>query len=303
MQIPEAKYLIINSLSGNGRGKKFASLISHSEVITGLKVSLPESLEEASKIYNDLNRSENHLMIAGGDGTFNSLINLVYPPYRFSISLIPTGSGNDLTKYFNIDNNPVDALKASLEATDSIEMDIWDCRITFTDGKVEKKRFLNTSGLGFDAYVGTLKEKKKFLTGMTVYIISLIQGLFSYSPVKYNLELSDGKSCKGTAMFITAGNGIFSGGGFRLTPTSKVDDGIVDICIVENMSLPKIFKNLPKAITGKHLGLKEVTYLTTNSYTISLEEPAHLHLDVETSTQLVNEFSLSLSPHKLKVII
>ena len=269
---------------------------------SGLRVFLPKTLDEASRYYNDLNRSDSHIFLAGGDGTFNSLVNLVPPPYRFSVSLIPTGSGNDLTKYFHLSNNPVDVLKAALEASESVAMDVWDLRITFVDGSVEKKKFINTSGIGFDAYVGKLKEKKKFLTGMTVYIISLIQALFSYTPVRYKLSTGDGKKLSGEAMFITTGNGLYSGGGFKLTPDAKVDDGLADVCIVENMSLPKIFKNLPKAITGSHLGLKEVTYFTTNNYTISLDEPAYLHLDGETSDDLVKEIKMSISPHKLNVI-
>jgi YegS/Rv2252/BmrU family lipid kinase len=296
------KYLVINPYAGNGKGKKFAKLISKSPLIEDIQVFSPVTLEEAKSIYTDLNRDNISLFIAGGDGTFNSLINLVQPPYRFEVSLIPTGSGNDLARYYKLGSNPYENLRTALHSTEKKSLDIWEAVLTFDDGTVESKKFINTFGIGFDAYVGTLKEKKFFLTGISVYLVSVLQALFSFSPVTFVLETKEGKSYNGKAMFITSGNGTYSGGGFKLTPNAVIDDGILEICVVDNMSLPKILVNLPKAITGSHINVKEVNVFNTCGYTLSLDSPAHIHLDGETSQKLVSSVKVSLSPHRLNII-
>ncbi len=297
------KHLLINPFSGNGKGKKFAGLISKSPVINGLSVVTPAGLEESGLVANELNRDNIHLIIAGGDGTFNTILNQVYPPYRFTVSFVAAGSGNDLTRFLGLPLRPVEALQAALAASDKMHLDIWELKIKTSGGKTLRKRFINTAGVGFDAFVGTLKQKKKILKGISVYILSLVQALMRYKPVGYSLYTNGELRQTGNAMFITSGNGAYSGGGFNLTPKASLDDSLADICIVENMPMMKILVNLPKAISGKHLGIKEVTYIKTGDYLIKLSDPAHLHLDGEVTSDLVTEVGLSLSPHKLKILI
>ena len=297
------KHLLINPFSGNGKGKKFAGLISSSPLLNGLSVVTPSSLEESHKIVNELNRDFIHLIVAGGDGTFNTVINQVYPPYRFTLSFVPAGSGNDLTRFLGIPSNPVEALRSALNASEMQMLDIWELKITTMDGQTTRKKFVNTSGVGFDAYVGSLKQKKKLLSGITVYIVSLVQALMSYKPVGYTISINGEHFREGNAMFITTGNGAFSGGGFMLSPQAKTDDSLADICIVEDMPFNKILVNLPKAIAGKHLGVKEVTYFKADNYRLMLDEPAFIHLDGEVTEKLVTGVELTLSTHKLKVLI
>ncbi|GJQ32668.1 MAG: transcriptional regulator [Ignavibacteriaceae bacterium] len=297
------KHLLINPFAGNGKGKKFAGLISKSPLIRGLSVVTPPGLEESERIVNELNRDSIHLIIAGGDGTFNTVINQVHPPYRFSVSFVAAGSGNDLARFLGLPTRPIEALQSAIAATERILLDVWELKIETADGETYRKKFINTSGVGFDAYVGYLKQKKKFLSGLSVYVISLVQALVHYKPVGYSVSVNGEIRQSGSTMFITTGNGAYSGGGFKLTPRADSNDSLADICIVEHMPFGKILVNLPKAITGKHLGINEVTYFKSNNYTISLTEPAYIHLDGEVSDKLVTGLSLFLSPHKLKVIL
>ncbi len=278
-------------------------MISKSPIINGLNVVTPASIEESGVLANDLNRDSIHLIIAGGDGTFNTILNQVYPPYRFTVSFVAAGSGNDLTRFLGLPSRPVEALQAALAAKESLLLDIWELKIKTANGNTLRKKFINTSGVGFDAFVGTLKQRKKFLTGISVYLVSLIQALVRYKPVGYSVYTNGELKKAGNAMFITTGNGAFSGGGFKLTPEALSDDSLADICIVEDMPMNKILVNLPKAIPGKHLGIDQVTYFKSDNYTIKLSEPAHIHLDGEVSGELVSEVVLSLSPHKLKILI
>jgi YegS/Rv2252/BmrU family lipid kinase len=295
--------VVINPFAGNGRGKKLAARLKNNPDFMDLQIHTPVDLVEAAAIYNKLNKENVHLMLAGGDGTYNSIVNLVEPPYKFKISFIPSGSGNDLARYFMLGSNAITELKkANLRDTET-KMDVWNTTICFENGTIEKRKFINTLGVGFDAYVGTLKEKKKFLSGIAVYIVSLFQALFSYDSVKYQITIDGKLKSFGDAMFITTGNGMYSGGGFKLTPNALVDDGILEICIVENMSLPKIFVNLPKAITGSHATIKETTLFNTSSYTMLLEKPAYIHLDGEIYSKKVTSVSVELSPHKLRISV
>jgi YegS/Rv2252/BmrU family lipid kinase len=299
----QLKCIVINPFAGNGRGKKLAKRLDSYPEFLNLEIHTPVDLIGAAEVYNKLNREDVHLMLAGGDGTYNSIVNLVDPPYKFKISFIPSGSGNDLARYFNLDSNSITALKKAILRDTQTNMDVWDTTIKFEDGTIENRKFINTLGIGFDAYVGTIKAKKKFLSGIAVYILSLFQGLFSYDSVKYTLANNEKLQFSGEAMFITTGNGIYSGGGFKITPNALVHDGVLEICIVEDMSLPKIFVNLPKAITGTHGRIKETTLFNTTNYTMSLERPAYLHLDGETYTKKAIGVSVELSPYKLRISV
>ncbi|MBK6678558.1 MAG: hypothetical protein IPI12_11700 [Ignavibacteriales bacterium] len=301
MNSKQLNCIVINPFAGNGRGKKLAGRLKKHPDFKGLEIHSPVNLVEAAAIYNELNRKDVHLMLAGGDGTFNSVVNLVEPPYNFKISFIPSGSGNDLARYFKLGSNAKTELKkAMLRGTES-KMDVWDTTISFADGTIEKRKFINTLGVGFDAYVGTLKEKKKFLTGIAVYVVSLFQALFSYDSVTYKIQIDGDLKYSSEAMFITTGNGMYSGGGFKLTPNAVVDDGLLEMCIVDTMSLPKIFVNLPKAITGSHVRINETTLFNTNSYTMLLDKPAYIHLDGETYSKKATSVRVELSPHKLGI--
>ncbi|MBK7867428.1 MAG: hypothetical protein IPJ75_10835 [Ignavibacteriales bacterium] len=88
-----------------------------------------------------------------------------------------------------------------------------------------------------------------------------------------------------------------------MTPNALVDDGILEICIVKDMSLPKIFVNLPRAITGSHVSIQETTIFNTGSYTMLLEKPAYIHLDGETYSKKATSVSVELSPHKLRISV
>lgn len=298
-----SKCIVINPFAGNGRGEKLAVRLNNSPEFKHLQIYIPRDLVEAATVYNDLNKEDIHLMLAGGDGTYNSIVNLVKPPYNFKISFIPSGSGNDLARYFNLGTNSSDVLRKAISRATESTMDVWETIVNFEDGTTEKRKFINTLGIGFDAYVGTIKEKKKFLTGMAVYIASLFQALFSYDPVDYQININGKLKYTGNAMFITTGNGIYSGGGFKLTPNALVDDGILEICIVKDMSLPKIFVNLPKAITGSHISIEETTIFSTSSYTMLLKKPAYIHLDGETYSKRVSGVSVDLSPYKLRISV
>ncbi|GAB1442118.1 YegS/Rv2252/BmrU family lipid kinase [Ignavibacteriales bacterium] len=295
--------LIINPFAGNGRGKKLAVRLKNHPEFTGLEINTPVDLSEAAAFYHKLNRENVHLLLAGGDGTYNSIVNLVEPPYKFKISFIPSGSGNDLARYFKLASKAETELKKAILRDTETKMDVWNTTISFEDGTIEKRKFINTLGVGFDAYVGTIKEKKKFLTGIAVYVVSLCQALFSYESVKYQFKSDDNLKYSGDAMFITTGNGIYSGGGFKLTPNARVNDGILEICIVDNLSMAKIFRHLPKAITGSHVSIKETTVFNTSSYTMLLDKPAFIHLDGETYSKKATSVSVELSPHKLRISI
>ncbi|KAB2909572.1 MAG: hypothetical protein LC102_04210 [Ignavibacteriales bacterium] len=297
------RHLLINPYAGNGKGKSFAGLLSSSPVVKGLPVVVPSTLEYSQKIANELNRDRVHLLVAGGDGTFNTILNQVYPPYRFTVSFLPCGSGNDLIRFLGISRNPIDALHASLNGSSEMLLDLWEAKIGWEDGSVTRQKFINTAGIGFDAYVGTLKQQKRFLTGLAVYTVSLLQALIKYDPINFELESNGNETISGEAMFITSGNGASSGGGFKLTPKAQINDGLVDVCIVSYLSRFKVLRIFPKAITGTHIGIKEVKYLQTDRYKIKLSKPSYIHLDGETTGKKVSEVELYLSPHKLKILL
>ena len=118
-----------------------------------MEIHSPVNLVEAAAIYNELNRKDVHLMLAGGDGTFNSVVNLVEPPYNFKISFIPSGSGNDLARYFKLGSNAKTELKKAMLSGTESKMDVWATTIAFADATIEKRKLIRHYSLTIQSHI------------------------------------------------------------------------------------------------------------------------------------------------------
>lgn len=250
---------IVNPYSGKGRGRKVIPIIQNYCNIHNFnpKIFVTEYQKHATELAEEHSKS-GIIVSVGGDGTLNEVINGVEFNAPVKIAVLPVGSGNDFSKNLRLvkPNNNKDieenlSMIFHKEKNETIEVDLMSVDIYEDNpGNPIKHHFINSMGIGFDAYVGFLTNKNKYLKGILAYLLSVIKALIKYKEVDVNIKLNN-EFLNGEKLLISLGNGISSGGGFYLTPKAKISDGLINLTAVDKISTLRILSALPLALFNK----------------------------------------------------
>ena len=278
------KKFIVNPSAGKGRGKRYIVPLQkalHSLAIPNSNIFITQYPGHATEIVNSKNFAESSIFCIGGDGTLNEIINGVKQGFNSPIGIIPVGSGNDFARAIGNLSNDFNLEKYIL-STRSIKCDIGQVVVRRNNEIKLNKKFISSLGIGFDAFVASKICSIQVLSGLPLYISSVILSLFSYKAPKCSV-ISEELALNFTdKVFLFAiGNTETAGGGFKLNPDAKIDDGYLNLCMARNISKTTLLQVLPKAITGTHIfdsrvesyKFKLLKYLTT--------EKVFLHVDGE----------------------
>jgi diacylglycerol kinase (ATP) len=181
------------------------------------------------------------LFLIGGDGTVNLAVQELVGS-DLGLALIPAGTGNDFARTLNLKlKNPEQLISEYLSS-----------RPTLIDvGKVGEKYFVDVLSTGFDSMVNERANAMKRIKGRAKYNVSILMVLSTFKPKNYRFSI-DGFSFESKAMLIAVSNGICYGGGMKVTPDAKIDDGLFDILILSPVSKFEFLKVFPKVFSGRH---------------------------------------------------
>lgn len=232
------------------------------------------------------------VVAVGGDGTVNEVINgIVDTPARLGI--IPAGSGNDLAWQLGLKHN----LQRNLQILKAGKVRIFDV------GQINGVRyFINAFGAGFDG--ATAKRVRSYLRhwhGYAAYLLATLRTLATYRSSNVRLTV-DGHIVRNQPMFfISCCNGTTYGGGFKVAPSAKLDDGLLTVCAVDKVSRWYALRNLPKFTRGTHLTLPEVHTYTGRQIVIESDSPQPAQADGELFTP-ARIFKVDVVKSRLPVI-
>jgi diacylglycerol kinase family enzyme len=167
---------------------------------------------------------------------------------------------------------------------------------------IEQRCFFNGVGAGFDAEVAVRTREFKHLKGTLLYLAAVFKTLGRYSSPEYEVTV-DGESRIARNLLMAIGNGTCAGGGFYLTPEARVDDGLLDLCIVRHLSIPRLLSVMPLAMRGKHGKAKEVTFLRGKRIGIRSSSPFYVHADGEIVGRGTHDLAVELSDQRLPVLV
>ncbi len=245
------------------------------------------------------------LVILGGDGTVNEVINGIVHMEKTVIGYIPIGSSNDFARGLGIAKDPEKALEAVLFPRKVMRMDVGEMTRA---GK--SRRFAVSSGIGFDAAVChevCVSKWKVILNrlglGKLSYAVVALDRLMKDRPVRMELTLPDGsRQCFERTYFAAFMNLRYEGGGFMFCPDARPDDGMLDVILVHDMPVLKILCLLPTAFVGKHTRFSGITLLRCRSLTVEAQRPLPLHMDGEPGFPR-RSVSIRILDEKLRVIV
>ncbi len=248
---------------------------------------------------------KNILVILGGDGTLNEVINGITSFENLILGYIPTGSSNDFARSLRLKTNIMDALECVLHPKKYAHLDYG-----VLSTKDDSKNFLVSSGIGYDAAVCEEANKssaKNFLNvfglGKLTYGVLGIKNVFSYQPKNATITIDNSSTFKVNNMLFTSiHNNRYEGGGFLFCPDADSSDGILDLCVTENISKLKFLVSLPFAVFGKHTIFKGVETYRCNSVEIQTDNPLPVHTDGETIDRQT-KISVKCGNEKICIII
>lgn len=255
-----------------------------------------------------LNTGIKNLIVLGGDGTINEVINGIDDFSQVLLGYIPSGSSNDLARSLGISRDPVTALNNILKPKRFKYLDLGE--ITFNNSGAAVHKFACSSGIGYDADVCMGVQKtpwKKRLNhlgaGKFVYIAIAIKQLIKANRCNATVTI-DGmkKETYKKVLLISSMIHKYEGGGIMMAPQADPCDGKLSVCLVHGLSILKAFFLLPTLFTGKHVNFKGVDAINCSQIEISMSEKSNIHTDGELPASDTH-ISIRCLPAQIRMII
>ncbi len=301
---------IVNPNSRSGKGQEEWSVIEEilKEHQTDYQVFFTSRRNHAIKIVRSLMEEEPGeltLIVLGGDGTLNEVINGITDFSRVTLGYIPIGSSNDFARGMHLTKNYRKALSSILEPSSYVDLNVG---VAHFQGK--ERRFIVSSGIGYDAgichqvLVSKLKVFfNKFHLGKLSYPAVGIERLLKLTPKAMTLSMDGGDVIPFPhTYFIAAFNTQYEGGGFKFCPDADPTDGLLDIIVVAGIPKWKALLLLPVALFGKHAGFNGIYLYRCHRADITSEAALPVHTDGE-PVFLKRQLCFALEPENLRFIL
>jgi YegS/Rv2252/BmrU family lipid kinase len=299
--------VILNPHAGGGKGahdqKKIEQLLKKAGLNFRLVIS--EYPRHAILLAHDLaTAGATHLLVAGGDGTLNEVVNGIFladkhSNHEVTLGMIPVGTGNDWTKTFGIPDNyqkAIDIIKANKTVLQNVG------EITcLSEGKSSQRYFVNIAGFGFDALVAKNANdmKSKGITGIRVYIQSLLSGYFNFKSRQAQFTI-DGATLQVNLFSASVGLGKFNGGGMMQVPEANPLEGDFHLTVIRNIGIWGILTNFKGLYSGEFIKDRRVSSHSGKVIGISSASPLPGEADGETLD--AGSFTIGILARKLRVI-
>lgn len=233
----------------------------------------------------------------GGDGTLSEVVNGAAECETAEIGLVPIGTGNDFCRNFTEKDrffNVEEQISAESKKCDVIKY------TTEIDNSKVTGYCINMFNIGFDCNVADMTnkiKKKRFVTGTIAYLISIFAILIKKKGADIKLELDGEEKHKGPLLLTSIANGSYCGGGIKSNPMAEVNDGLLNVNIIYNISRLNFLTKLPFYMKGTHINLKNIEKVIANQkcrkITITpLKEKMRLCIDGEISDAGKTDFEV-----------
>jgi len=225
-----------------------------------------------------INGGQRLLLAFGGDGTFQALVNAAYGSDAI-LGVLPAGGGNDFAAALQLPNDPVAAAQAVLRAQPR-RVDL--ARARTADGRM--RFYLGGGGLGVDA------EAARHATGVfrrwpgrSRYIASALRAFCTSRAIGVRAEFpqSDLPPLEVNSLLAAVLNTPTYGAGIRLAPDARLDDGWLDVVIVEDLSVFQVLALLPRLLMSGELRTPHIKRLRVQAVKFTTDRQCMFHGDGE----------------------
>jgi diacylglycerol kinase (ATP) len=294
MTAPGAWLAIVNPSSGlagsrHNWGGIEAALRSAQVPLEVVRTGEPHEGESIAR--REVQQGRRRLIAAGGDGSVNDVLNGVMtaglPDTRVvTLAVAPTGTGNDWARSLGIGRSPAQVVAAITACRTMLH----DVGIVDYPGSGRRRRwFINVAGAGYDAYM-TARLPRPIPSALT-YLRVAIGGLVSYRAPRFRVD-ADGTRADGPMLLVFAANARFCGNRMHVAPVARMDDGLLDVVMVQELGLLAVLPKLLKLYRGTILGDPAVRHVRAARVRIEADPQAGVQIDGQLAGSTPAEFSL-----------
>jgi diacylglycerol kinase (ATP) len=286
---------IVNPVAGNGNAERvWRRARAEVDGVRGWDCVVTERVGHALELARSAASSGfERVVCVGGDGTICEVANGLAHTDT-ALGIIPVGTGNDCAHNLAIPKDAVAAARlAATGPTRAIDL-----------GRIQTalatRYFVNIAGFGFDAEVAWRVNRVPKLIGGTVpYVVGVLQTLLTYRSPRMRICL-DGAPLEQRVFLVAVANNPSYGGGMRIAPQARPDDGQFDVCVVSAVSPPEVMRLVPKLYSGGHVGHHAVQLGRCTEVTAESEARVRCQADGE----LVGELParLTIEPAALRCV-
>ena len=262
--------LAANPTSGRGSGATTTQLVSNYlndrginyRLVTGANaIAFQENLRSEANIATGI-------IAVGGDGLIHMCLQ-VAAQQELPMVCIPAGTGNDFVRTLGWQpDKPLEPLWAALTKEPAL-IDL---------GTIDGEHFGAIASTGFDSIVNERANKMAWPKGPAKYNVAMAIELPKFKPIAYRFQI-DGREFEREAMLIAIGNGRSYGGGMLVCPNADLQDGLLDLMILNPVSKREFVRIFPSVYQGKHIEHPQVEIIKASQ--IVIEAKAICYADGE----------------------
>lgn len=253
--------LVVNPTSGRCRAPAIADRAASRLVGAGHRIQLIEGADRPSSrrlLGQAITAGVDGVVVVGGDGALHDVLDLVAGT-ELLLGLIPAGTGNDAARSLGIPTKDVDA---ALDV-------VLDGRVRTIDlARTGTTDVATVIASGFDSKVNERANAMSWPRGNMRYNLAIAAELRSFEPLPFTLTL-DGTTVEREAMLVAVGNGPSFGGGLRICEGAVIDDGLLDVVVINPVSKTKLLRVFPQLYRGTHVTLPEFERHLVREVTLS----------------------------------
>ena len=304
-------YFIVNSTGGSGRAarqwQKLESILREENVDCEI---LPTEKAGDARRYADaltaVRSEEINLVVVGGDGTINEVLNGIRDFSKVRFAVIPSGSGNDFAHGLGSYAKPETALRRILTSTETRQVDLGAVSVPGNENHI----FGISAGLGLDAIVckkALTSDQKRWLNklglGSLIYLLLTVETWFSMEPFTMKAR-TDGREIRtfSRSIFLAGMNVRAEGGGVPMTPNASASDGKLSFIVGHHIAKWKALYVLPLLVLGRHSFLRCFDFRDAASIDIRTDTPMVVHADGE-YVGTSDKIKMVCLPDRLRLIV
>lgn len=278
--MPAPVCLIVNPAAGGGRAGRLAPAVEQALRGHGLSVRRCDTrdLDHARELGTQAARAGETVVALSGDGMLGVLADALQAVPGAVLGVLPGGRGNDLARVLGIPEDATAACAVIAHGTPrAIDLGVAVDPATGAVGRA----FVGIASVGFDSEANRIANEAPALLGSLVYAYGALRALVSWRPARFQVELDPPAEARSfTAYTVGAANSKTYGGGMRAAPGAMLDDGLLEVVILESVSkLRFLTKILPKVFSGAHVQEPTVHVFRAAEVLISAERPFTVYAD------------------------
>lgn len=284
--------LIVNPSAGGGRAARALPVVRAALEERGVQYRLEQtdSLEHAEELGRAAAAAGETAAALGGDG----LVGAVAGALRDSdgvLGVLPGGRGNDFARALGIPLEP----RAACEVLASGSIHALDL------GEANGRTFIGIASCGFDSEANRIANETRLVRGNLVYAYGALRALAGWRPAQFTIEPDGGEPMTVSGYTVAAANSKAYGGGMWLAPDAALDDGLLDVVIVGDVSKVRFLRLLPTVFRGEHVRQREVQVVRCREVRIAAERPFEMYADGDPIASL--PVTVRALPGAVKVLV